>query len=223
MDPAFNPFKAGGVNKFLFVESQISPPGGHVDGLSGLAASGYTLGTDFNLATAATLNTELNQLGSTYSALVVASDFGGILTQAELNILNTRSPDILSFLNAGGGLYAMAESNTTGLTPGGGQFGFLPFATTSTTIGYCGPISVTPFGAGLGFTSFSTCADHNDFTGTFGLSIVDTIPSTGQIISLAGRGTVNPRGVAVPEPSSALLLGAGLAGIAAFRRKIFSA
>ncbi len=221
MDPAFNSFKAGGVNKFLFVESQISPPGGHVDGLGGLTNSGYTLGIDFDMATAVTLNAALTQLGTTYSALVVASDFGGILTQAELDILNARSPDIISFLNAGGGLYAMAESNTgAGLTPGGGQFGFLPFATTSTAIGYCGPISVTPFGASLGFTSFNTCADHNFFTGTFGLSIVDTIPGTGQIISLAGRGVTTTGGVsAVPEPSSMLLLGSGFVGLIWLRRK----
>src|SRR6266498_5068136 len=82
MDPAFNSFTAGGINKFLFVESQIAPPGGHTDGLAGLVNSGYVLGTDFDLATAATLNSALDQLGTTYSALVVASDFGGILTQA---------------------------------------------------------------------------------------------------------------------------------------------
>jgi len=117
MDPLFNSFVSGGINKFLFVESQIPPPGGHAAGVDGMVASGYTLGTDFDLATAATLHGALNQLGTTYSALVVASDYGGLLTQAELDILNARSADIISFLNAGGGLYAMSESNTTNLTP----------------------------------------------------------------------------------------------------------
>jgi hypothetical protein len=105
-DPGFNTFKAGGVNKFLFVESSISPPGGHTVGENGIIASGYTAGVDFVHVDASTLNTALNALGTTYNAIVIASDFGGILTQAELDILNARSTDIISFLNAGGGLYA---------------------------------------------------------------------------------------------------------------------
>ena len=66
---------------------------------------------------------------------MVASDFGGILRQAELDILNDRKIDIINFLNAGGGLYAMSEGNGgVGLTPGGGHFGFLPFVTSSVNL-----------------------------------------------------------------------------------------
>ena len=118
MDPAYNPFVAQGISKFLFVESTGTPPVGHVHGVNGLIASGFKLGIDFDLSDASTLNAALVQLGTTYGALVIASDFGGILTQAELDILNARSADIIAFLNAGGGLYAMAESdNGAHLTP----------------------------------------------------------------------------------------------------------
>src|SRR6185312_3264542 len=78
-----NSFAQGGIHKFLFVEGNIAPPGGHTDGLAGITASGYALGTDFDVASAATLDAKLNQLGTNYNAIVVASDFGGILTQNE--------------------------------------------------------------------------------------------------------------------------------------------
>lgn len=204
MAPSFNTFVSNGVNKFLFVESKISPPRRHVNGVNGIIASGYTLGTDFDHHDANTLNAALDQLGSIYSAIVVASDFGGVLTQAELDILNTRADDIVSFLNAGGGLYAMAESNSGAhLTPGGGQLGFLPFVTTSTPleqseIGY----TVTPFGASLGLTNSDINGNfsHTIFNGTFGLNVVDR-DASGNIVSLAGR---NLPTQSTSEPSFAL-------------------
>src|SRR5204862_4723690 len=72
MDPGFNPFVAGGVNKFLFVEGNIAPPLGHIDGELGILASGYTAGTSYERHGATTgLNTELNLLGTKYSAIVI--------------------------------------------------------------------------------------------------------------------------------------------------------
>jgi len=197
MDPVRNTFVAAGVNKFMFVESSIAPPGGHTVGNAGIIASGYVDGTDYDRHDAGTLGGALDDLGTTYSAIVIASDFGGLLTQAELDILNARAADIISFLNAGGGLYAMAESNGgSGLTPNGGHFGYLPFVVVSAPLGQTEiGNTVTPFGAGLGLADADVNgnASHNIFTETSGLTIVD-IDSAGNILSLAARGEINPGG-----------------------------
>lgn len=222
-DAAFNPFTAGGVSKFLFVESSIAAPGGHTVGKAGIVASGYTEGVDFEHHTAATLNAALDQLGSGYNAIVVASDFGGLLTQAELDILNARSADIITFLNAGGGLYALAESNSgAGLTPGGGHFGFLPFLVTGISADQNETgFTVTPFGAGLGLSDndVNGNASHNFFPSAFGMSVVD-YDAAGRIMSLAVRSRITDEGV-VPEPSTYAMLGGGLGLLllAARRRK----
>lgn len=221
MDPAFNPFVAGGIKKFLFVESKISPPGGHTNGVNGIVASGYTLGTDFEHHDASTLGTELNLLGTKYGGIVVASDFGGVLTAAELNILNSRSADIIAFLNAGGGLYAMANSNSQArLTTGATPYGYLPFVVTAPALnqGEIG-FTVTPFGSSLGLTNSDVNgnASHNYFTDTFGLNIVD-VDASKNIISLAARAPVGPTGV-IPEPSTLMLLGLGLACVGSLRRR----
>jgi hypothetical protein len=227
-DPAFNTFANAGIKKFLYVTSNIAPPpSGHVDGTNGLLDSGYALGTDFDRASAATLVSSLSQLGTTYDALIIASDYGGILTQAELDILNAHSADIISFLNKGGGLYAMAESNSgAGLTPNGGFFGYLPFVILSAQKNQEEKgITVTPFGVSIGLSNADVNgnASHNVFAAGSGLNVVD-LDSSGSILSLAGRGQVTDGGVgAVREPSSLYLFAAGLFafyGIFRIRQKI---
>lgn len=211
-DPAFNVFKSGGIDKFLFVESFIPIPGGHTRGVDGIIASGYAAGTDFEHHDATTLNGELNLLGTKYNAIVVASDYGGTLTAAELAILNTRSADIISFLNAGGGLFAMAEGNGgAGLTGATAKFGYLPFIVSSVPAdqvesGY----TVTALGASLGLTNSDVNGNfsHNIFSATGGMAPVD-LDAQGRILSLATRSKVTDTGV-VPEPSTYALFGTGI-------------
>jgi hypothetical protein len=125
----------GGVQKFLWVESQIAPPSGHLIGENGLVAIGLTLGTNYDRANAAALAT-VNF--SNYTAIVVASSFGGLLTRAELDELIARKSDIQNFINAGGGLMALADCSPAssfcfddllGSSPD--PFGFLPVAVSS--------------------------------------------------------------------------------------------
>ena len=85
---------AGGVTKFLFVEANIAPPSGHLDGEGGLIAIGLVNGVDYTRVDAAGFAALTNFSG--YSAIVVASDFGGLTSDAEITELTDRKADIAS-------------------------------------------------------------------------------------------------------------------------------
>jgi hypothetical protein len=207
--------------KFLWVESAIAPPGGHVKGYGSLDDVGATLGLDYDIVDAAGFATvDL----SNYNAIAVASSFGGTLTRAELDALIARKTDIADFINAGGGLFASAECFPCGanlLGSADGLFGFLPVLVTS--IGANPPFTPTAFGTSLGLTVADlNDPTHNSFGLVGGLNVVDT-DASGNATTLAGNvridgGVITP---SIPEPETyaMLLAGLGLIGFVARRRR----
>lgn len=203
-------------DKFLWVESRIAPPSGHRVGEDGLGTLGLSLGTHYDRAN----GSELPGVDfSSYTALVIASSFGGLLTRAELDALIGRKSDIASFVNAGGGLMALAECDDCGadlLGVNPNLFGYLPLSGIIPT-GVSGPFTVTAEGAAPPFNL--TNADVNDPThNAFNpatipgfLKILDTEPD-GDAVTLAGVVRVRDDViVSVPVPATAALLLGGLA------------
>lgn len=208
--------------KFLWVESFLSPTSGHRVGEDGLNALGLTNGVQYDWVDAAGFaSADLTQ----YDAIAVASSFGGMLTQRELDALIARKTAITDFVNAGGGVLALSEcfpassfclSDTLGPSPD--LFGFLPVAVTS--VATSAPYGLTLAGQSLfpGLTDADmNDPTHNSFGAVGGLTIVDT-DVNGTPTTLAGNvridnGTFTP----VPEPGSMLLLGSGVVMLAARR------
>jgi hypothetical protein len=190
-------------NKFLWVEARVGDPGvpavpgGHRIGEFGLVAIGLTLGTHYDRANAA----ELAGVNfSNYTAIAVASSFGGILGANELLGLTARSADIASFVNGGGGFFASSEcfptsgfcrasllDGSTGVLPAvtaSDLFGFLPIAVN--VVAPSPPFTITAFGASLGLTNADVVdPTHNAFFDAAGLNIVDT-NAFGNPVTLAG-------------------------------------
>lgn len=210
----------GALTKFLWVESRpVSVPSGHLRGEDGLFSIGLTLGVNYDRVNAAELASV--NFGN-YTAIAIASAFGGLLSRAELDGLILRSADIAAFVNAGGGLFASAECDDCGADLLGSNpdlFGYLPVDVTS--IGANPPFTVTAYGS---LTHGLTNADmndptHNSFGLTGGLNVVD-VDALGNATTLSGNVRIEDGGFTpIPEPATGALFGAALLGLAAMRRR----
>jgi hypothetical protein len=168
--------------------------------------SGYSAGTtpgNHYVKVSATqfATTNLSQ----FSALFIPSDHGGTLTGDDIKALIARSGDIISYLNAGGGLVAFAEDGNrtpAATNPQPPNFGFLgavlnPSPLEQSESGY----TLTAAGTALGLTvnDINGNASHNTFGSAAGLTVVDR-DASGNIVSLDFQGTFS-----IPEPSSLLM------------------
>jgi len=211
---------------FLFVESITTPvPSGNfrtepfLQSALGFAASDYVVMDGAGLSALP----DFGDFLTGFSAIVVASDHGGMLTASELSFLNSNSATILDYLNAGGGLYAEAESNARGLIGATPRFGFLPFLVSSTDFQAAEVANtVTAFGAaefGLMDRDVNGNFSHNFFASTGGMNVVDLFNGDpDRPLTLAFEGTIGEEGV-VPTPPTVVLLGLGLVGVARMRRR----
>lgn len=207
--------------KFLWVESFLPQTGGHLVGENGLNAIGLADGTHYDWVNAAGF---ASANLADYEAIAVASSFGGMLTQAELDALIAREADIATFINAGGGLLALAEcfpasgfcfADTLGPSPD--LFGFLPVVVTS--VATAPPYTLTLAGAAMfpGLTNADmNDPTHNSFGAVGGLTVVDT-DDNGVATTLAGNVRITNGGF-VPEPGTVSLLALSLLGLLAAPR-----
>jgi hypothetical protein len=182
--------RGGNPLPFLWVESRISPPAGHRSGKSGLNAAGLMEGRDFLHMDAEQLQAKpagwWGTLSGSFSAIVVASD-RALLTQAEVDVLNTHRGEVIRFLMDQGGVLAFAQSGTGEALTQRDRFEFLPFEVLSTASA-TPPYSVTAFGQQeLGLTTADVSSPaYNRFDGSSGLELVTISDTDGDIIALAG-------------------------------------
>lgn len=227
-------FDDGTGDRFLWVESRISPPSGHRVGEAGLTTLGLMLGTHYDRANAAEFATiDL----ANYTAIAVASSFGGLLGRAELDALIARSGDIAAFVNAGAGVLALSECFPTGPacladllggpTPPA-LYGFLPVTVSS--IPPAPPFNVTAFGAGPPFNLTNGDLNdptHNSFGLIGGLTPID-LDQSNQATTLAGNvrigdgqfcGVPGTPPCPVPQTGSLVGVAAGLAAVVGLTRR----
>ncbi len=162
---------------------------------------------------------------SDYSAIVFASfnTCGGCdLNSTDVSNINSRTADIQSFFNAGGGLVYLA-----GATALSTYYASVPVSATAVPV--TAPFSYNAAGeAAIGVTltdNPNCCATHNSFDlpGAGSALVVLETDAAGHAETLAAKGAeISGGGItSVPEPGSMMLLGSGLIGLAGtIRRKL---
>lgn len=193
----------GNTKPVLWVESRLPVPTGFVRGEISLTL----VGVPHVWMDAAQLSSlDWTTLADDYSAIGVASDFGGTLSSAELDVLIAHKHDIAVFVNGGGGLFGSSESNYPrgySLNPSK-NFAFLPI-TVSSTSNAAPPYTLTSFGSSLGLISSNMqSSSHSHFVKDFGLNVIDKgvggTAADQQIMTLAGDVTIYDPPVANAGP-----------------------
>ena len=183
--------------RMLLVTSVQPPPPGHLDPRNGLRNAGFV----FEVADAGSGAPDILDLRAVnltdFEVIVVASDHGGLLTQAELDILNARGAELREFVNGGGGLIALSETtDPDGLTEHD-RFGFLPFLVAEAPAGQQEVnFSLTPAGSAMGLmdTDVNGNVSHVVFNESGGMDVID-VDAQGRVVSLAARGPISSGGV----------------------------
>jgi RHS repeat-associated protein len=194
--------------RILLVMDIRNPGGDQSDPRLGMNSAGFTAFdvADYGSGTAGVLN--LNTVTFTnYDVVVVASDYGGWLRQEELDVLNARSVDLMSFVNGGGGVVAFNESgNRGGGYPGTShnRYGFLPFVVSEIGLHQDETgVTLMPLGVLMGLTNEDVRgnASHSVFRANGGMDVVD-VDRNGNILSLVSRGqNITPGGVGNNPPT----------------------
>ena len=216
-----------GARPVLWIESDPVEdggiPAGHRFGLTGLRSIGYLavgeMGVptegyyEFHDADELTAAFWTTVTTANYSAIGVASTFGGILRLSELTNLNNHTAAITAFFNSGGGIFAAAEGTEGSLAyvATDGFFNWIPISVPASSTP-APPYSVTAAGSALGLVDGDVdSASHSYFNSDGGLDVISR-DAAGRIMTLAGVRIIGGGGggfMGVPEPGAlALLVGA---------------